>query len=177
MKSTAQFNGHPIHPMLIPYPFALLTGGAAFDVGARLTGRDAWSQTASHMTTVGLGSALVAALPGIVDYFGTIPRETSAKRTATQHALFNLSALACFAFARAHRDDDQRVSNSGLAAALIGTGLLCMGGVLGGTLIYKEHVGVEGLVEDESPAQLAPSEAVAHQDLQGESRDVLAHGL
>jgi uncharacterized membrane protein len=176
MKSTAQVHGHPIHPMLIPYPFALLTGGAAFDVGARMTGRDAWSQTAAHMTTVGLGSALVAAVPGIVDYFGTIPRHSSAKRTATQHALFNVSALACFAFARATRDDEHRVSNTGLCAALLGTGLLCMGGVLGGTLIYKEHVGVEGQEGEESSAQLAAGEP-GPADLQGETRDVLAHGL
>ena len=174
MKSTAHVNGHPIHPMLIPYPFALLTAGAAFDVGARMTGRDAWSQTAAHMTTVGLGAALVAAVPGIVDYFGTIPRHSSAKRTATQHALSNLSALACFAFARANRDHDRRPSNTGLAAALIGTGLLCMGGVLGGTLIYKEHVGVE---EDEPSAQLAAGEPARREALHDERRDVLAHGL
>ena len=174
MKSTAHVNGHPIHPMLIPYPFALLTGGAAFDVAARMTGRDAWSQTGAHMSTVGLGAALVAAVPGIVDYFGTIPRRSSAKRTATQHALFNLSALACFAFARTTREDDHRVSKTGLAAALIGTGLLCMGGVLGGTLIYKEHVGVD---EDESSAQLAPGQSARREELHGEGRDVLAHGL
>jgi uncharacterized membrane protein len=174
MESTAQINGHPIHPMLIPYPFALLTGGAAFDVGARMSGREAWSQTAAHMTTVGLGAALVAAVPGIVDYFGTIPRRSSAKRTATQHALFNVSALACFAFARATRDDGQRVSNAGLAAALIGTGLLCTGGLLGGTLIYKEHVGVEG---DGPSAQLSPGEPVRREALTGETRDVLARGL
>lgn len=174
MKSTAQVNGHPIHPMLIPYPFALLTAGAAFDVGARIAGRDAWSQTAAHMTTVGLGSALVAAVPGIVDYFGTIPRRTTAKRTATQHALFNLSALACFAFARANRTADQRASTPGLAAALIGTGLLCVGGVLGGTLIYKEHVGIEA---DESSAQLGSGEPARRRALHSEPRDVLARGL
>jgi uncharacterized membrane protein len=174
MKSTAQINGHPIHPMLIPYPFALLTGGAAFDVGARMTGREAWSQTAAHMTNVGLGAALMAAVPGIVDYFGTIPRRSSASRTATQHALFNLSALACFAFARANRDDDRRVSNTGLAAGLIGTGLLCMGGLLGGTLIYKEHVGLD---EEDSSARLAAAPPAGRAEPQAETRDVLARGL
>jgi len=174
MKSTAHVNGHPIHPMLIPYPFALLTVGAAFDVGARMSGRDAWSQTAAHMTTVGLGAALVAAVPGIVDYFGTIPRRSSANRTATQHALSNLSALACFAFARANRDDDRRASNTGLAAALLGTGLLCMGGILGSSLIYKEHVGIE---EDASSAQLAAGGSARPEAPHGETRDILAHGL
>lgn len=34
MKSTVHINGHPIHPMLIPYPFALLSAATAFDVAA-----------------------------------------------------------------------------------------------------------------------------------------------
>ena len=51
MKSTAHLNGHPIHPMLIPYPFALLSSAVLFDVGARMQRADrkaSWSQTASH---------------------------------------------------------------------------------------------------------------------------------
>jgi uncharacterized membrane protein len=42
MKSTAHVNGHPIHPMLIPYPFALLSSALAFDTGARTAGRVGW---------------------------------------------------------------------------------------------------------------------------------------
>jgi uncharacterized membrane protein len=141
MKSTAHVSGHPIHPMLIPYPFALLTGAAAFDVAARMTGRGEWSRTATHMSTAGLATALAAAVPGIVDYFGTIPRRSSARRTATQHVLFNASALACFAFARSTRGSGGRLSNGGLLGALLGTGLLCAGGLLGSTLVYHEHVG------------------------------------
>ena len=141
MKSTAQIAGHPIHPMLIPYPFALLTGAVAFDVGARL-GRAGWSRTAAHMTNAGLGSALVAAVPGIVDYFGSVPRGTSTRRAALQHALCNVSALACFAAARALRGPDQRLPGSGLALSLLGTGLLSVGGWLGGELVYHDHVAV-----------------------------------
>ena len=31
MKSKAVALGHPIHPMLIPFPFAFLTGAVLFD--------------------------------------------------------------------------------------------------------------------------------------------------
>jgi uncharacterized membrane protein len=31
MKSKAVLLGHPVHPMLIPFPFAFLTGAFAFD--------------------------------------------------------------------------------------------------------------------------------------------------
>lgn len=142
MKSTAHLNGHPIHPMLIPYPFALLSSAAVFDAGARLGGRDAWSQTASHLTVAGIGSALVAAVPGIVDYFGTVPRDTRAKRSATLHALCNVSALVCFAGAQARRAPGGRLSQQGLALSLLGTGLLSLGGWLGGELVYHERVAV-----------------------------------
>jgi uncharacterized membrane protein len=143
MKSTAHLNGHPIHPMLIPYPFALLSSAAIFDVAAAITSRDEWSQTARHLTIAGLGSALVAAVPGIIDYFGTVPARTTASRSATQHALCNLSALACFAVAESRRDEDGELGTGELALTLAGTGLLALAGWLGGQLVYHEHIGVE----------------------------------
>ena len=142
MKSTAHINGHPIHPMLIPYPFALLSSAFAFDAGATLTGRRSWAQTAEHMTSAGLGAALVAALPGIIDYFGTVPPHSQARRRATKHALCNASALVCFALSARTRGDDGQLRGRGLTLAFIGTGLLFIGGWLGGELIYHERVGV-----------------------------------
>ena len=142
MKSTAQIAGHPIHPMLIPYPFALLTSAAAFDVAACVSGRDDWSQTAGHLTRIGLGSALLAAIPGMVDYFGSVPSGSTARRTATQHALSNVSALVCFALADSTRREGGRLPQSGLTLAVLGTGLLSLGGWLGGELVYHEHIAV-----------------------------------
>lgn len=31
MRSYASFQGHPLHPALIPFPFAFLTGALVFD--------------------------------------------------------------------------------------------------------------------------------------------------
>jgi uncharacterized membrane protein len=154
MKSTAHINGHPIHPMLIPYPFALLSAAAVFDIGAAVTSRRSWAETARHLTVAGLGTALVAAVPGIIDYFGTVPPHTTARRSATQHALCNLSALACFAVGESRRREDGRLGPAGLTLATIGTGLLAVAGWLGGQLIYHEHIGVD---EEARPLQLARS--------------------
>jgi uncharacterized membrane protein len=157
MKSTAHIDGHPIHPMLIPYPFALLSTAAVFDVAAAVTSRRTWCQTGRHMTVAGIGSALVAAVPGIVDYFGTVPPRTAARRSATQHALCNLSALACFAVAASRRHEDGRLPSSGLTLAIVGTGLLALGGWLGGQLVYLKHIGVA----DDRPVPLLKSESHA----------------
>jgi uncharacterized membrane protein len=142
MKSTAQVAGHPIHPMLIPYPFALLTSAAAFEAGAR-NGRPEWSRTAEHLTNAGLAAALVAAVPGIVDYFGTVRPRTNAGRSATLHAASNVSALLCFAMARRHRTMNGPLRGQGFALMLLGSALLGLGGWLGGQLVYHEHIGVD----------------------------------
>jgi len=142
MKSTASVNGHPIHPMLIPYPFALLTSAAAFDVAASVSEQDDWAHTAERLTTIGLCSALLAAVPGVIDYFGSLRPRTNARRTATLHALSNVSALVCFAFTQAKREEYGLLLQSGIGLVLLGTGLLSLGGWLGGELVYREHVAV-----------------------------------
>lgn len=156
MKSTAHVNGHPIHPMLIPYPFALLTSATAFDLAARLASRASWGQTASHLTRAGLGTALLAAVPGILDYFGSVPPHTRARRMATTHALCNVSALVCFAIAGARRQPDRTLPDDALMLAAAGTGLLSLAGWLGGELVYHEHIAVV----DEPPrrSELSPAE-------------------
>ena len=130
--------------MLIPYPFALLSSAWAFDIAGRVAQRYWWSTTAEQLTYTGIATALVAAVPGIVDYFGTVPPQSSARRSATRHALCNLSGVACFALAAVTRRRDGYASNRGIAMATIGTGLLSIGGWLGGKLVYQERVGVVG---------------------------------
>jgi uncharacterized membrane protein len=141
MKSTASIGDHPIHPMLIPYPFAFLTGAAAFDVLAASRRDRELATTARHLGTAGLISAVVAAIPGVIDYLTAVP-EGAPKRTATAHMLSNLSALACFAVAAADRREDALPSRNTVVCGLIGTALLSVGGFLGGHLVYKHEIGV-----------------------------------
>jgi uncharacterized membrane protein len=152
MESTAQIAKHPIHPMLIPFPFALLSTAAAFDIAAVLTRRHAHARTGDALMRVGIGSALVAALPGIIDYFGTVPPHSSTRRDATKHALGNLSALACFAAAQSARPSDGRLPGARqLAFEIAGSSLLMIGGWLGGRLVYHHHVGLA-----DAPVEAAP---------------------
>src|SRR5687768_5759898 len=125
MRSSAHIEGHPIHPMLIPFPFAYLFGSALIDLWARATGRPSWFRTARHMNTLGIGTALVAAVPGLIDYVFAVPPRSSAKERATNHMFANLSALGLFAAARAGRADaDAPPSRWAVTAELCGAGLL-----------------------------------------------------
>lgn len=143
MRSTAHLKGHPIHPMLVPFPLAYLTGSALVNAWARATGRPDWFRTASHMSRLGLGSALAAALPGVIDYIFAVPPNSSGRARATSHMLVNLSALGMFAAARLGRRHDGRPAYPAVAAELCGAGLLVAGGWLGGTLVYRNQIGVD----------------------------------
>jgi len=144
MRSTAHIKGHPLHPMLIPFPFAFLFGSAVVDVWARVSGQRRWHRSARDMTTLGLGSAIVAAVPGLVDYLTAVPPQSSAHTRATRHMIANLSAVGLFAAARlGRRDSKQHPSAWRLATEVAGAGALAVGGWLGGTLVSRNQISVD----------------------------------
>jgi uncharacterized membrane protein len=142
MKSAARVMDHPMHPMIIPYPFAFLSGAAAFDVAAAALDNDRLADTARHLTTTGIAMALVAAVPGLIDYVTTVPAGKP-RNTATKHMISNLTALACFAAAANARGDDRQARPAVLALELIGTAMLSIGGWLGGSLVYHHDIAVD----------------------------------
>jgi uncharacterized membrane protein len=62
MRSKASYKGHPIHPALIPFPFAFLYGAFFFDLAGRLAARPSLWTTGSYLSLVGIVAALVAAV-------------------------------------------------------------------------------------------------------------------
>jgi nitrite reductase/ring-hydroxylating ferredoxin subunit/uncharacterized membrane protein len=130
--------------MLVAFPAAYLFGSACIDVWARATNRPRWFRTASHLNLLGIASALAAAVPGLIDYVFAVPPKSTARDRATNHMLANVSALACFAAARASRHTDDDVPRLwALVAELAGLGLVTTGGWLGGTLVYRNQIGVD----------------------------------
>ncbi len=144
MRSKASFRGHPIHPALIPFPFAFLYGAFFFDLAGRLTIQPRLWTTGAYLSLVGIISALVAAVPGFIDYFSTVPPKSSGKRRATKHMLVNLSAVILFAIAWAIRGPNEALPSVTVlmleAAAL---GLLTVGGWMGGVLVNRNQIGVD----------------------------------
>lgn len=148
MKSTANVAEHPIHPMLIPYPFAFLSGALGFRVAAAARRSASLEQTADHLRAAGIASALVAAIPGVVDYLTVVPAGTP-RQKATVHALSNSGALACFAAAAAASRRPGAARRRVIGFETLGMVLLSLGGWLGGSLSYHHHVGVvEGTSTD-----------------------------
>jgi nitrite reductase/ring-hydroxylating ferredoxin subunit/uncharacterized membrane protein len=144
MRSKASIRGHPIHPALIPFPFAFLTGAFVFDAAGRLADRPGLWTTGSHLAIAGVGAALLAAIPGLIDYFYTVPPRSTAKRRATKHLLVNLLAVAMVAGAWIARRDMVGGPNTlVLGLELAALALLTAGGWMGGTLVNRNQIGVD----------------------------------
>jgi nitrite reductase/ring-hydroxylating ferredoxin subunit/uncharacterized membrane protein len=143
MRSRAHFKAHPIHPALIPFPFAFLIGAVLFDVVAVLRTDPAMWTTAGHLTLAGIGAGLLAAVPGAVDYVYSVPPDSSGKQRATKHAGGNVLALMLFGAAFAARGDDWAPGWATLGLELLGGATLAYSGWLGGTLVTRNLISVD----------------------------------
>jgi nitrite reductase/ring-hydroxylating ferredoxin subunit/uncharacterized membrane protein len=144
MKSKAVLLGHPLHPMLIPFPVAFLAGAVVSDAIGWLRDLPSWWTAGSYLSSAGIVTALLAATPGLVDYVYTVPPESSAKTRATKHMLANLTAVALFVSAWAARGDAELAPGIAvLALEGIGVGLLTVGGWMGGVLVNRNQIGVD----------------------------------
>jgi uncharacterized membrane protein/nitrite reductase/ring-hydroxylating ferredoxin subunit len=144
MRSKASFRGHPIHPALIPFPFAFLYGAFFFDLAGRLAERPSWWTTGGYLGLIGILAALVAAIPGFVDYFTTVPPNSSGKKRATRHMLVNLAAVVVFAAAWAIRGSAEVLpTQTILGLEAVGVALLTAGGWMGGVLVNRNQIGVD----------------------------------
>lgn len=143
MKSRASIKSHPLHPLLIPFPIAFFTGTLLCHLFGTLLDKENLLITAYYLNMGGIAFALLAALPGLVDFVYTVPPKSSAKKRAAQHGIINVTMLAFFTIAffirRADAPDDS------LLFILEGAGfiLMCIAGWLGGTLVYRNQIGVD----------------------------------
>ena len=144
MKSKAVLLGHPAHPMLIPFPFAFLSGAFLFDAVGWLRNVPSLWTTGAYLSLAGVATALLAAVPGFIDYLYTVPPESSAKTRATKHMLANLSAVVMFAVAWWIRGDSSAPPGlTVLGLEAIGLAVLAAGAYMGGTLVTRNLISVD----------------------------------
>jgi uncharacterized membrane protein len=141
-KSTAQIGGHPLHPMLIPFPITCLIGAFVTDIIYLVTG-DRGFATASHwLIGFGIGTALIAAVAGIVDYMGD--DRIRKLGTALQHMMANVAAVVVAIINFIVRlDDPGDVASLGVYLSGATVLILAYSGWLGGELVYRHRVAVQ----------------------------------
>jgi nitrite reductase/ring-hydroxylating ferredoxin subunit/uncharacterized membrane protein len=143
MRSRAHFKAHPIHPALIPFPFAFLWGAALFDLLYLVSDAQAFTITASHLTVAGLIAGVLAAIPGAIDYIYAVPPESSGKKRATKHALGNSTALLLFLGAWLLREPDGSAAMPTVALEVLGAALMGYASLLGGELVVRNMISVD----------------------------------
>jgi uncharacterized membrane protein len=136
---------HPIHPMLVAFPITFFTTTLVAFIVYAAGGDVTWFRIGYWANVAGVITALVAAVPGFIDWLG-IPHHLEAKRVGIQHLVLNLAVVAIFAINLAVQGS--RLDEAAPAAALavvisaVGVGALLVSGYFGWSLVQTHHVGV-----------------------------------
>lgn len=147
MASKASIAGHPVHPMIIPFPLALWTTSFITDLLFYFTRQATLPLIAKFLLAGGCIGAVAAAVPGIIDWLSI--KHPSTKRIADWHARLNIIALLIFAASLYLRmkAGGAHLVGYGLKIpfllSLLGVILIAISGWLGGSLSFEHGVGVK----------------------------------
>jgi uncharacterized membrane protein len=142
-KSTAKVAGHPLHPMIIPFPIAFFVSTLATDLIYLNTGRPGFAEASMWLLGAGLATALLAAVLGLTDFLGD--RRVRRLRQAWLHMVGNVIAVALQAvnfYLRASGDVRDAIAPSGVTLSAVVVVLLLFNGWMGWEMVYRGHVGV-----------------------------------
>src|SRR5262245_3703161 len=144
MQSKASIAGHPVHPMLIPFPLALWLTSFAADILFYFVRHPTLLVISKFLLAAGCLGAVAAAIPGIIDWLSI--KNGDVKRVANWHARLNIIALVVFAislFLRLGRYSHfvGRRLTLPFLLSLVGVILIAISGWLGGELVFHYGVG------------------------------------
>ncbi len=143
MSSPASIKKHPVHPMLVGFPIGLWVFALVCDVVHTASGNAVWQTVATYCVAGGIVGAILAAVPGLIDYFSI--DEVEMKRIANLHLAVNLGAVVIFAtnlWLRFRLPVDSYVP---LSLSVVGVLAIGFGGWLGGEMVYVKGMAVEAV--------------------------------
>jgi len=141
-RSTARIAGHPIHPMLVPFPIVCFVGALITDIVYWQTAHMIWSNFSAWLITAGLIMGVLAAIAWLVDFLSH--RSVRAQAPAWPHMLGNLLVLLLsFINILVHsRDAWTSVVPTGIILSAVVVLILLFTGWLGWSMVYRHRVGV-----------------------------------
>jgi uncharacterized membrane protein/nitrite reductase/ring-hydroxylating ferredoxin subunit len=144
MRSRAHIKTHPLHPILVGFPISFFTAALVFDVVGIIRDDATWHMQACRLLIAGICMAVLAAIPGLIDFIYTVPPISSAKKRAATHAFLNLCMLALFATALIYRltnfQPEPMVYMLLEAGAFV---TMLTAGWMGGTLVHRNQIGID----------------------------------
>ena len=144
MRSRAQISSHPIHPILVTFPIGLFIISLVFDAVAVNRNLPSLWAAAWYCILAGNIMGVAAAIPGALDLFSVVPPRSSARSRGYKHAILNALVLVLFISAAAYRGGPSaRPDQTSFILSGIGVFCLLVSAWLGGTLVYRNQIGVD----------------------------------
>lgn len=141
-RSTASIAGHPIHPMLIPFPIAFFVGTFVCDLIFWRTGDPGWVAATLWLLGAGLIMAALAAVAGLTDVLSDA--QIRNLRDAWLHAGGNVLVvlIELYNWYTRYEHGATAVVPTGLVLSLIVVLILLFTGWKGWEMVYRHRVGV-----------------------------------
>lgn len=143
MSSPASIGKHPVHPMLVAFPIGLWVFALVCDFVRLFGGAEVWSTVALYAIGGGIVGALLAAIPGFIDYLSI--DEAEMKRIATTHLLLGLGSVVLFGLSFWLRLRLEQESKLPFFLSIVGVLVIGFGGWLGGKMVYVKGMAVEAV--------------------------------
>ena len=144
MRARAQIKTHPIHPMLVVLPLGLFLGSWIFDLIGKATNNELLWAASYYCAIAGIIGGFCAAIPGVIDWYNVVPPRSSAKSRGLLHGGLNTLVLVAFIVIAIHRSSS--IAEPGafeLVLMTLAIIVLGISGWLGGTLAYRNQIGVD----------------------------------
>ena len=152
MASPASITKHPIHPMLVALPIGLWIFSLVSDVIYNMEwGAGVWKDVAFYTMAGGIVGALLAAVPGFVDFLSM--SKSKIRTIAVWHMSINLVVVALFGINLWLRIAAAPAATPPIWLSAIGVVLLGISGWLGGEMVYVHGVAVEPQPSAESSTE------------------------
>ena len=140
LRSVASIKGHPVHPMLVPFPIVMFVAALGTDLAFAVDGSQGWAEASKWLLGAGIVGALLAALAGFADFVGN--SRIRELRDAWLHMFANLAAVVIELFNFGLRLGYEAAAGSiGLALSAVVTLILLFSGWKGGELVFRHGVG------------------------------------
>ena len=139
-QSTATIGGHPIHPMLVPFPIVCFIGTLAADIMFLRSGWHPWAVGSRALLLVGLIMGALAAVAGLTDFLG---EKRIQGPDAVKHMLANVTAVVLEVINLILRwHNDAAIPKIGIYFSAIVVLILLYSGWKGGDLVFRHGMGV-----------------------------------
>jgi len=141
-RSTAKIAGHPIHPMLIPFPIAFFVATFVCDLVYWQTGYGMWATATLWLLGAGLVMAALAAVAGLTDVIGD--QRIRALNDAWWHVGGNVIVvlIELYNWYPRYQEGAAAIVPKGLILSAVVVCILLFTGWKGWEMVYRHRVGV-----------------------------------